>query len=319
MNTTASGQRLRDDIELLPVVRADSLLREPPERRWLVDTLWPAEGVGVIGAHPKLGKTWLGLELAVSISSGKLCLGRFQVKRPGPVLIYLAEDNNHAVRERLDGLCQHHQVSLAALDLLVIDVPQLRLDSLKQLARLDATLARYRPRLLLLDPLVRLHSRDENSSQELTPILGHLRTLQRRHETAIALVHHARKQVNQNQHGQSLRGSGDIFAWADVLLYLHRQKNGLRLTVEHRSAPPPEPLLLQLALTPPHLEIITDNATKEPSLQERILHTLNRSDEPITRTQLRALLAVNNHRLGEALTALEALGRIRRTAKGWHC
>jgi hypothetical protein len=86
MTTTAAGQIIRDDIEVLPVVRAHQLESVPPEQRWLVDTLWPAEGVGVIGAHPKLGKTWLGLELAVSIASGKPCLGRFEVKRRGRIL-----------------------------------------------------------------------------------------------------------------------------------------------------------------------------------------------------------------------------------------
>jgi len=316
---TAAGHVVRDGIELLPVVRAHQLEEQPPEQRWLIDSLWPAEGVGVIGAHPKSAKTWLGLELAVCVSSGKPCLERFAVRRPGPVLIYLAEDRKHAVRERLDALCSHHRVLLRELELLVIDVPQLRLDSTAQLGQLDATLARYRPRLLLLDPLVRLHSRDENSCQELTPILSHLRVLQRRHQTAIVLVHHARKQTNPNQHGQSLRGSSDIFAWADVLHYLNRQKNGLKLTIEHRSASAPDPLLLQLVEEPPHLEIVADDTTMEPTLQERILQTLTRADEPLRRNQLRALLAVNNRRLGDALTALERLGRIRRTASGWHC
>ena len=319
MTTTAAGQTIRDDIEVLPVVRAHQLESVPPEQRWLVDTLWPAEGVGVIGAHPKSAKTWLGLELAVSIASGKPCLGRFEVKRPGPVLFYLAEDNAHATRDRLNALCRHNGVDLASLELLVIDVPQLRLDLKSQLARLDATIARYRPRLLLLDPLVRLHSRDENSSQELTPILGHLRTLQRRHKTAIALVHHARKQVSAGQHGQSLRGTGDIFAWADVLHYLQRRKEGLRLTIEHRSAPAPQPLLLKLFKDLPHLEIVPDDTTREPTLQERIVQTLRRSPEPLPGKQLRTMLAVNNQRLTDALNALQRRGRILRSAAGWHC
>ena len=152
MIQTAAGQTLRDDIEALPVIRAHCLEREPLEHRWLVEGMWPAEGVGVIGAHPKQGKTWLGLELAVSISSGTPFLGRFEVKQPGPALIYLAEDNDYAVRDRLEALCLHHRVPLSSLDLLVINVPQLRLDHRTQAIRLDVTLAKYRPRLLLLDP-----------------------------------------------------------------------------------------------------------------------------------------------------------------------
>lgn len=305
--------------EILPVRRADQIESTSPEHKWLVETLWPMESVGVIGAQPKSAKTWLGLELAVSVASGKPCLGQFLVRQPGPVLIYLAEDRQHAVRERLEALCKARDIDLTTLNLLVIDVPLLRLDSKAQLAQLDATLGHYKPLLLLLDPLVRMHSRDENSAQELTPILGSLRTLQRRHNTAIALVHHARKQASASNHGQSLRGSGDIFAWADVLHYLQRQQNRLKLFIEHRSAPAPEPILLELVDNPPHLEIVTDDRTTEPNLQERILQTLNRSEIPLRRTELRSLLASNNHRLGEALQALESLGRICRTAQGWHC
>lgn len=305
--------------EILPVRRADQIDQPSPEHKWLVETLWPVDSVGVIGAHPKCAKTWLGLELAVSVASGHPCLGQFAVRHPGVVLVYLAEDRQHAVRERLEALCKARHIDLDQLNLLVIDVPLLRLDSKTQLAQLDATLGHYKPKLLLLDPLVRLHSRDENSSQELTPILGHLRTLQRRHNTAIALVHHARKQVSASNHGQSLRGSGDIFAWADVLHYLHRHNGRLKLFIEHRSAPAPDPLLLELADNPPHLEIVTDDHTTEPTLQERILQTLTRSDKPLRRTQLRSLLASNNQRLGEALQALESLGRVRRTGQGWHC
>lgn len=54
-----------------------------------------------------------------------------------------------------------------------------------------------------------------------------------------------------------------------------------------------------------------------PAEQRWLVATLGSRDVPIRRTELRKLLAVNNRRLGEALTALETLGRIQRTPKGW--
>jgi len=319
MTTTASGVTIRDDVESLPVIQAAALAVDAPERRWLVDALWPAAAVGVVGGHPKSCKTWWGLEIAVSVASGTPCLDRFEVQRPARVLVYLAEDPAHAVRDRLDAIAQRRGMALDALDLHVITIDRLRLDSKEHKRRLDATLARLRPRLLLLDPLVRMHDRDENHVHELTPILSGLRVLQRRHDLAIALVHHARKNAHGSRHGQSLRGSGDIFAWADVLHYLNRETKGIRLSVEHRSAPSPDSILLDLQGDPPTLTAIDDETTTEPTLQDRILHTCARADAPLRRTELRGLLAVNNKRLGDALAALESLGRIRRTPQGWHC
>ena len=319
MTTTASGVTVRDDVKSLPVIQVAALAEEAPDQRWLVEALWPAAAVGVVGGHPKVGKTWWGLDLAVSVASGTPCLGRFEVKRPARVLVYLAEDPAHAVRERINAIAQGRNVAMEKLDLHVITMDRLRLDTNDHKLRLDATLARLKPQLLLLDPLVRMHDRDENHSHELTPILSSLRVLQRRHNIAIALVHHARKNAHGHNHGQSLRGTGDIFAWADVLHYLNRESKGIRLTVEHRSAPAPDPVLLDLRGEPPRLEAIEDCTTCEPSLQERILQTLARAEGPLRRIELRGLLAINNKRLGDALAALENLGRIRRTPNGWHC
>src|SRR3989337_722470 len=68
----------------LPVVRPCDLEGLCPERRWLVDRLWARAGVGIIGGSPKLGKSWLGLDLAVSVASATPCLDTFAVQEPGP-------------------------------------------------------------------------------------------------------------------------------------------------------------------------------------------------------------------------------------------
>jgi len=317
--TTTGAQMKPDRADTpLPVAQAAALLQEPPEHRWLVEGYWPASGVGVVGGHPKSLKTWWALELAVSVATGTPCLGQFQVRKPGRVLVYLAEDPLPQVRDRLAALCAARKVALEQLDLYVITAPNLKLDSPQQLKNLDTTLAQLRPALLVLDPLIRLHSADESSSHEITPVLGHLRELQRRHDLAIVLVHHARKNAHRMDQGQGLRGSGDIFAWADVLHYLNRESAGVRLTTEHRSAPALDPVVVTLVGEPPHLEITDSSADQAPTLEDRILRTLATAGEPVPRTQLRSLLAVNNQRLGDALLELESLGRIRRTGDGWH-
>ena len=85
--------------QLLPVVRVAELPSEELAERWLVEQLWCARSVGVVGGAPKCAKTWLGLDMALSVATGTPCLGRYAVPEPGPVLIYLAEDALRAVRE----------------------------------------------------------------------------------------------------------------------------------------------------------------------------------------------------------------------------
>ncbi len=54
--------------------------------------------------------------------------------------------------------------------ILMAVAPGLDLDTGKVTRSLDATVAEWRPRLLVLDPFVRLHRIDENASGEVAPV-----------------------------------------------------------------------------------------------------------------------------------------------------
>ena len=300
----------------LPVRHPVEMDTVPAENRWMIEMLWSAQAVGWIAGTPKAGKSWLGLDMAVSIASGRPCLDHFAVKQPGPALIYLAEDAMADVRRRLDAICAHKRIDIAKLDLHVIDVPSLRLDFADDFRRLVATVEAYRPRFLLLDPLVRLHRADENNAQEVASLLARLRDLQRQHELAITLVHHTRKAA-AGQPGQGLRGSSDLHAWSDSALYLLKRKGHTDLVIEHRAAPAPEPLKLQLCLEPAHLEVVDAPDERKPSLDQRAMALLQRATQPMRRTAIRTQLQANNEAVGDALLYLEKLGRVTRTPQGW--
>lgn len=302
--------------ELLPVLRACELVETPKVPKWLIKDLWAAGGVGVLAGSPKSCKSWLGLEIAVSVATGTPCLGRFHIPAKGPSLVYFAEDALPVVKERLVALCAHRSLPLDTLDLRVISSPTLRLDIPADLQRLENTVDSLRPRCLLLDPLVRLHSRDENSSQEISPLLNSLRMLQRKYDTAIILVHHTRKSGSSTRRGLAMRGSGDIWAWGDSNCFLTHQGNKLVLSVEHRAAPSPEPISIELALAPPHLVVTEMDEAHPPALDDRIIEELSIGPDPVSRTELRKRLAVNNKRLGDALDSLEKNSTIVRTPQG---
>lgn len=310
------------DVRELPVVRASELPALDPGAHWLVRDVWGQQAVGFCGGQPKCAKSWLGLDIALSVASGTPCLDRFAVDDRGPSLVYLAEDALPRVRERLSALCLHRGLDLAALDLHVITAPAVRLDLEADQHRLDATLARWKPKLLLLDPLVRLHRLDEDSSADISALLGFLRQMQRRHAVAILIVHHMGKRVRAHL-GQALRGSSDLHAFGDDNAYVTRQKGDrLRLTLEHRSAPAGEPLELRLAARPDgsatHLEIVVaDTRASTTPLADQILDVLRNTEARLHRAALRARLRVNNERLGEALAELEKARRITRFPDGY--
>jgi hypothetical protein len=312
----------RGNDDRLPVVQVAQIPMQEQPRRWLVEGLWGASAVGFIGAPPKSCKSFLGLELAVAVASGTPALGTYPVLEPGPALVYLAEDTLVDVRQRVAGLTRHRSLDLQQLPLHVITAPRLRLDRVVDRQKLFETVGQLRPRLLLLDPLVRLHSVDENHASEIAQLLSGLRQLQRSCDVAIVLVHHTRKFVPAGtQAGQGLRGSTDLHAFGDSNLYLRRVRDDLVLSMEHRAAAAPEPIGLRLVANDQqtvHLEV-TEAATAQPchrNLAEAVLQALGQQ-RFMTRQALRQSLAVKNQTLGQMLQQLECDRKIQRCPQGW--
>ncbi len=308
---------------VLPVVRVGEIRSEENAQRWLVEGLWGASSVGVIGGAPKCAKTWLGLDMALSVATGTACLGKYAVPEPGPVLIYLAEDALPTVRERIEGMTRHRGLDLDQVAIYAITSPVLRLDRERDRTQLCETARQLRPKLLLLDPLVRLHGIDENNAGEVAELLAYFRSLQRQLALSVLLVHHTRKNgAGGVAAGLGLRGSSDIHAFGDSNLYLRRTREHLVLSSEHRAAPASAPVHLELVASnakTTHLEVTGElEAGKRRGLEERVLDLLA-GGVVLTRAKLRDSLAVQNERLGEALEALERAGRLRRTPSGWQC
>src|SRR6202049_4469559 len=166
-------------MSLLPVEPAYRLAQRAEEHRWLVTGLWSEQAVGIVGGEPKCCKSFLALDLAVAVAAGVPCLRRFAVPRAGRVLLFAAEDALHIVRRRLEGISEAAGVALVNLDIQVITAPTVRLDLDADRRNLAETVARLRPRLLILDPFVRLHRIDENASGEGAALLAFLRAVAR--------------------------------------------------------------------------------------------------------------------------------------------
>lgn len=309
------------------VVPAHQLPVQPPEHRWLIQDLWATGGVGIIGGEPKTCKSFLALGMGVAVASGQPCLGCFPVPHPGRVLLYAAEDALHVVRDRLEGIADHHGLDLTELDVWVITATTVRLDAEDHRHQLVDTVATLEPALLILDPFVRLHRVDENVSSAVAPLLAFLRQLQRTHGCAVALVHHTRKNPGSARAGQTLRGSSELHAWGDSNLYIRRRKNGLSLSIEHRAHPSVPDLALALYSDDSSMALVVLDEPESPNPpsgdpdppppRERILEALRQLGRPTHLRDLRRRCRIRNATICQVLNELEAEGCVERTKDGW--
>jgi hypothetical protein len=309
-------------MNLLPVQRASQLSTAGPQTQWLVEGLWSDQAVGILGGEPKCCKSFLALDVAVSVASGAACLRQFQVRRTGKVLLFPAEDSLAIVRQRLEGIAGAAQVQFESLPVEVITAPSLRLDTPADRQRLTQTVQALQPILLILDPLIRLHRVDENDATQIATLLSYLRELQRQFHLAILLVHHARKDSHSSRPGQALRGSSELHGWGDSNLYLRRKGSQLTLSTEHRAAPSQDHIPLQLtgsgsALALSVLERPLDQPSTEPTPVERVRQTLAQLQEPVPVQQLRKLCGIRTTAVCAALEELSQRGEVSRNSRGY--
>ena len=308
----------------LPVQRASQLSAAGPQTQWLIEGLWSDQAVGILGGEPKCCKSFLALDVAVSVASGAACLRQFPVRRTGKVLLFPAEDSLAVVRQRLEGIANAAQVGFTSLPVEVITTPSLRLDTAVDRQRLADTVQNLQPILLILDPLIRLHRLDENDASQIAALLSYLRQLQRQFQVAVILVHHARKDSNSSRPGQALRGSSELHGWGDSNLYLRRKGSQLTLSTEHRAAPSQDHIPLELTQTGSAvaLTVLEGQPASQSNLEatpvQRVRAALAQLQEPVFSVQqLRKLCAIRTETLCAALEELTQQGELSRNAKGY--
>ncbi len=214
-----------------------------PPRDWLIDGLLARNAVGFFGGAPKVGKSWLALELALCVALGVPFLGH-EVSRKGRVLYFLGEESTPDVKSRADRLLKGRGRTAQEVGdnlFLAEGVPYLEQqehrDSLIEVVR------EMRPELVVFDPLERfLTAGDTNSSKEMRAVNNYYREeLARRCQIGVIVVHHTDKK------GHGLRGTGDFRAVSELTVLLGEHSGGsAHVKIEMRNARPPEPFLLTL-------------------------------------------------------------------------
>lgn len=193
---------------------AELLTMQFPEPVWAIPKLLPV-GLTFLAGRPKLGKSWLALQIAQAVATGGVALGE-RVQR-GNVLYLALEDSLCRIRERgkLQGMPPNAAVAFAD-----------RWDALMMggLATLQAELDRTRPRLVVLDTFSRVAGNaDQQDVSEMTAILANLQRAAQDHNAAILCIDHHRKRGGFETNAiDDILGSTAKSAVADAVWGLYR-------------------------------------------------------------------------------------------------
>lgn len=176
---------------------------------WLVDDWLPDKSITFLVSPPESYKTWLLLDLAVSVSAGVPFLGRFQVNNPGPTLIIQQEDSHSGLTDRLALIVEQKLGLLPKLDGDSWSVPampdlpifvhpdrQLRFDNPKVLEELEKQIETIKPKVILIDPLYSTTSSTDNYMADLANRMMVLKTWRDKYGCSFLIAHHSKKNLD---------------------------------------------------------------------------------------------------------------------------
>ena len=179
------------------------------------------EGNGfILAGQPNLGKSWIALDLALSVASGSRFLGHYETNQGG-VLIVDEEGSTSSMYQRMRMLLRGRDSTNSNVPIHLAIQRGIRLDTPKGRTVLQRLINRYRPSVVVMDSLIRFHSGDENSSRDMSHFFDVSKTLQSVYGVAMVFLHHIRKPSKDDMEGDLgnlLRGSGDIRGWPDGII-----------------------------------------------------------------------------------------------------
>ncbi|MFC1639623.1 AAA family ATPase [Gemmatimonadota bacterium] len=196
-------------VRLLSVAEIGNL----PAPEWLVNRYLLKKSLAVLYGMPAAGKTFLGLDWALSVATGTCWLGH-KVK-PGPT-VYIMAEGALGLDRRIDAWKHNHDIMEIDSFFAVEEPVQLigKRAGSDLLAAIDKSLIDKRlaepPALIVFDTLARCFvGGDENSSRDMGQVFETADRLRDATGATILLVHHSDKQGKQERGSSALRGAAD--------------------------------------------------------------------------------------------------------------
>lgn len=285
----------------------------PPET--IVDGFVWKEDVAMWLGSEKAGKSIGAKQLAVSIVSGQPFLGKFEVKKPGPVVYLQAEGKRDEFVDRLNNMCMAIEGfdDSKFLHLFKKFCP-LNIDHIKEAVfeKIDEQVAIWGcpPVAIVMDSVYKVMDGDLNENSDVIAFTNAIDDFISQYHCAIILIHHDSKEWRDEKSKQEVdrgdKGSyGSVFlrAYVDHIFYLRMNKDKSRnLSCNTTRSSKTSPENLQLILIEPQPLCFQIKGDYTPSA-EMIKHQL-KLNGTLTYEKLEALTGLARITLKQSMSIL---------------
>ena len=259
---------------------SDDLMTDTiPSARPIVEGLLH-EGMLLFGGKSKRGKSWLMLDLALSVATGNRVWRHFDVPEPQPVLYIALEDSRARIQRRLQEIRPGVRTN-GKLQLLY-NFPLLNDGGLDKLRRY-ITGGRYR--LIVIDVLARIEPAAKGGSEktyhDIYRMFAPLQDLHRQHPVCLVMLTHLRK-AEADDIFDTLHGSVAYQGVQDSLWVLERPPQD-SVGVLHIRENDGDDQALHVSFSDGHWEFLGhDSNMKLSQNRQAILELFEEKERPLT-------------------------------------
>lgn len=176
---------------------------------WLVQDWLPDKSITFLVSPPESYKTWILLDLAVSVSAGVPFLGSYEVNQTGPTLIIQQEDSHSGLTDRLALIVEQKMGMNPKLDGDSWQIPgmpdipiyihpsrMLRFDNKKVMEEMEEQIKAIKPKVILIDPLYSTTAGVDNYMADLANQMMILKTWRDKYGCSFVIAHHSKKNLD---------------------------------------------------------------------------------------------------------------------------
>lgn len=307
---------------------------------WLVDGWLPDKSITFLISPPESYKTWLLLDLAVSVAAGVPFLGSYQVNNTGPTLIIQQEDSHTGLTDRLALIVEQKLGMTANIDGDVWQIPsmpdlpiyvhpsrKLRFDNRKVVEELEKQIEILKPKVIMIDPLYSTTASADNYMADLANQMMVLKTWRDKYGCSFLIAHHSKKNLDPDSTArEDSWGSQFLNAFLEAGWQIRRNPRlGQNEVVVRRHSKvmgnqQPIALTFDICTNYPMKYIVTAREYETPAsgsrqpAQASLLDMIGKS--PISQVDLCTKTGKNRSTISRQIRQLEAAGLVEKMPDG---
>ena len=201
----------------VPAVRGDrrdfqdaNELLNYPDPDFLIEGIMEEKSFGMLYGLPGCLKTFLALDMALSLAHGLPFLGKFNVPKEVPIA-YITPEGTAGLKRRLKSWMESNGVDQLRNTYVNRHAFRLNDEAEAEAVITKVAAAKIKPKVVFIDTLARNFSGDENSTKDMSLFVNNVMEISDRLGLAVVVVHHSGKDTAKGARGSiALLGAVDL-------------------------------------------------------------------------------------------------------------